>query len=207
MLRFRLRHFTCLPLVLAATPSAPMLKAQTDSAGIPVITVQAPLWGPGEGWTIGDEPLVEIGEAYGAPEHLLDGVVGAVRLSGGDIVIGERTTGELRRYDGNGTMVWSAGGQGEGPGEHGFLAFLGWLPGDSLITYDHGLLRMQVFGSDGRVARSIRVEMPGSGFVPRDIVAVSERHLVVTFQRPPRRSAATWSREVAGSADRDPFPR
>ncbi len=181
MHRFRLRHFSCLPLVLAATPSAPLVKAQTDPAGIPVITVRAPLWGPGEGWTIGDEPLIEIGAADGGPEHLLDGVAGAVRLSGGDIVVGERTTGELRRYDGNGTLVWRAGGEGEGPGEHGFLAFLGRLPGDSLITHDHGLLRMQVFGPDGRVARSIRVELPGSGFVPRDIVGISERYLVVTF--------------------------
>lgn len=197
MHRLRLRHFICLAMVWAAADSTALpLKAQTDSAGVPVITVQAALWGPGEGWTIGDEPLIEIGAADGGPEHLLDGVAGAVRLSGGDIVIGERTTGELRRYDGNGTLVWSAGGKGEGPGEHGFLAFLGWLPGDSLITYDHALLRIQVFGPDGRVARSIRVEMSGTGFEPRDILGVSDRSLVVTFNdrrgEPPPPRVARW---------------
>ena len=42
-----------------------------------------------------------------------------------DIVLGEWASGELRRYDGNGTFMWRAGGQGEGPGEHAFLTFVG----------------------------------------------------------------------------------
>ncbi len=171
------RLFACLLLTLAA----PLLTAQTDSAGIPIIMARAPLWGAGDGWTISDEPLVQIGALAGAPEHQLDGVVGTVRLSGGDIVIGEWTTGELRRYDAEGNLVWRAAGDGEGPGEHRFLAFVGRLPGDSLVTFDHGLLRVQVFAPGGEAVRTISVEWPGSGFGPGDIIGLSERHLVLTF--------------------------
>ena len=72
----------------------------------------APLWGPGEGWTIGDEPLIEIGAVTGPTEYLLNRVTGGARLSDGGIVLGELTSGELRRYDRNGTFVWRAAGQG-----------------------------------------------------------------------------------------------
>ena len=109
--------FACVTVALAAihAASARPLPAQADSAGIPIITARAPLWGSGEGWTISDEPLVEIGAETGPPESLLAGVVGVVRLSGGDIVIAESATGELRRYNQSGDLVWRAGGQGQGP--------------------------------------------------------------------------------------------
>lgn len=171
------RLFVSILLTLAA----PELTAQTDSAGIPIITARTPLWGPGEGWTVSDEPLVQIGALAGAAEHQLHGVVGTVRLSDGDIVIGEWTSGELRCYDGDGELVWRTAGEGEGPGEHAFLSFVGTIPGDSVVTFDHGLLRAQVFAPGGEAARTIRVDVPGPGFGPGDIIGISERHLVLTF--------------------------
>ena len=189
-------------VLLALAASHPIsvtpLTAQADSAAIPIITANAPVWGPGDGWTIRGEPLVEIGAVTGAPEHLLDGVVGAVRLSGGDIVIAERASGELRRYNREGVLVWRVAGQGEGPGEHQFLGFMGSLPGDSLVTFDHALLRVQVFSPGGEVVRTLRVEIPGPGLVPRDIVGLSEGHLVVTFNdrrgEAPPPGVARWPR-------------
>ena len=32
----------------------------TDSAGIPIVTAVAPVWGPDDAWTVDPEPLVEI---------------------------------------------------------------------------------------------------------------------------------------------------
>ncbi len=172
-----------LPLALAACDPAPEspLTARADSAGIPITTALAPLWGPGEGWTIGDESLVEIGQVSGPAEYLLDGVTGTVRLSDGGIVLGERTSGELRRYDREGTFVWRAGRRGEGPGEHQWLTFLGWLPGDSVVTWDIALDRVQVFGPDGRVARSSRTGSPSSGLTATEAIGVSGRNLVLTY--------------------------
>lgn len=137
------------------SPPDPQTTIRTDSAGIPITTALAPQWGTGEGWTISEEPLLEIGALDGPGEYLLDGVIGAVRLSNGDIVLGEWASGELRRYDRKGTFMWRAGGQGEGPGEHAFLTFVGFLPGDSVVTYDGALRRVQIFGPDGVVARTM----------------------------------------------------
>ena len=199
------RLFALLPLALAACDPAPdsSLTARSDSAGIPITTALAPLWGPGEAWTIGDEPMVEIGEVSGPAEYLLDGVTGAVRLSDGGIVLGERSSGELRRYDREGTFVWRVAGRGEGPGEHQWLTFLGRLPGDSVVTWDIGLDRVQVFGPDGRVARSSRTESPSSGLTATEAIGVSGRNLVLTYSdyrespvgvvRWPGVRIATWS--------------
>ena len=150
-----------------------------DSAGIPVATALEPLWVPGEGWRLSEEPLVQIGAATGASDYLLDGVVDVVRLGSGDIVLGEWGSGELRRYDRDGVFMWRVSGEGEGPGDHAFLTFLGSLPGDSVVTYDSGLYRAQIFGPDGRIARTMRVEAPWSGFRTSEVIGVSGRHLVV----------------------------
>ena len=170
-------------LLLGACDSPPESQAtvRSDSAGIPITTALAPQWGPGEGWTISEEPLLEIGAVDGPSEYLLDGVIGVVRLSNGDIVLGEWASGELRRFDRNGTFMWRAGRQGEGPGEHEYLTFVGPLPGDSVVTYDGALLRVQVFGPDGTVARTMRIESPWSGFRPGQVVGVSQRRLIMTF--------------------------
>ena len=173
----------CLALVLGGCDSATGSPGtvHTDSAGIAIATALEPLWGPGEGWTVSAEPLVEIGAATGAREYLLDNVVGAARLSNGDVVLGEWMSGELRRYDRTGTFTWRAAGRGEGPGEHALLRYVSAVAGDSVVTWDSGLRRAQVFGPDGRTARSMRVDAPWPGFLLRNAIGLSGRDLVVTL--------------------------
>lgn len=153
----------------------------TDSAGIAIATAVEPLWGPGEEWTVSAEPVVQIGAATGAPGHLLEGVVGVARLGNGDILLGEWSTGELGRYNRHGDVVWRTAGEGEGPGEHAFLQFVGTVAGDSVVTYDGGLYRVQVFAPDGGIARTLPVESPWSGFGPWGVVGMSGRRMVMTF--------------------------
>ncbi len=177
------RVLGCLLFALAACDSATRFPGtlHTDSAGIAIATAVEPLWGPGPGWTVSAEPRVQIGAATGANEYLLDNVVGAVRLSNGDIVLGEWMSGELRRYDRNGTFMWRAAGRGEGPGEHASLRYVGALAGDSVVTWDSGLRRVQVFAPDGVVVRTMRVDAPWSGFLPRVAFGVSGRDLLITL--------------------------
>ncbi|MDE2678943.1 MAG: hypothetical protein OXI76_13670 [Gemmatimonadota bacterium] len=179
----RIGLFSCLAGALAACDAAldRSLVTRSDSAGIPIITAQAPVWGPGEGWQVSEEPLVRIGAVEGPREQLLDGVVGAVRLSNRDIVLGERTTGELRRYDPEGTLVWRAAGQGEGPGEHRVLMFVGLIPGDTVVTWDVRLNRVQLFDPEGAPVRAFRVAAPWSGAPPTGVIGVSGRRPVLTF--------------------------
>ncbi len=181
------RSRACLSLLAVSALQAPGLAGEqdgtrhSDSAGVAIATAVEPAWGPGEGWTVDEEPLLEIGTAVGDPEYQLYNVVGAVRLSTGDIVVGDGGSGELRRYDRDGTFVWRAAGEGEGPGEHQFLTFLGLLPGDSLVTYDAALARVQVFDPAGRLARTFPIESPWRGSIPRRAVGVSGRSLVMAL--------------------------
>ena len=166
--------------------SPPVHTIHTDSAGIAIATAVEPVWGPGEGWTVESEPLLEIGTVTGAPEYQFTDVVAAVRLSNGDIVVAERAASELRRYGATGNFLWRAGRSGEGPGEFRSLDFVGITDGDSLVTYDGALLRAQLFDPQGGLARSYRVAISeGEGAnraaVADKAVGVVDGLLVVRF--------------------------
>jgi len=91
-------------------------------------------------------------------------------------------------------VQWRAGRFGQGPGEFESLDFLGSTTGDSLVTYDEALMRVQLFGTGGRMARSFDVHPqrfdPDSGSgtpSPEDLsfpgkaVGIVERYLIVRF--------------------------
>ena len=149
---------TTILVAAAACDSAPgtIHTIHTDSAGIPIATVIEPQWGPGEAWTVETEPLVEIGTVSGAPEYQFVDVVAVVRLSNGDIVVADRDAVELRSYDAAGDFQWRAGRSGAGPGEFESLEFVGTTAGDTLVTFDNSLVRVQVFGPQGGLARMFR---------------------------------------------------
>ena len=179
--RARLALLGAFALQACGAAGEPSGTLHSDSAGVAIATAVEPLWGADEGWTVGEAPLLEIGTAIGDPDYQLDDVVGAVRLGGGDIVLGDAGSGELRRYDRDGTFVWRAAGEGEGPGEHQFLSYLGVFAGDSLVSYDLALDRVQVFDAEGQLVRTIPVEGPWRGARPRGVIGASGRHLVVSF--------------------------
>jgi hypothetical protein len=134
-----------------------------------VAVAEFPLWEPGQGWRVSEEPLLQIGALQGRDEYIFHDLVGAVRMSDERIVVADRGFAELRFYDSAGAFLGRVGGSGEGPGEFENLSFLGTFAGDSLVTYDRALLRIQVFDPHGRFIRSFRVESRWAGFF-RDMV-------------------------------------
>ncbi len=179
---------TTLVVAAVACDSAPgtVHTIHTDSAGIPIATVIEPQWGPGEAWTVETEPLVEIGTVSGAPEYQFADVVAAVRLSNGDIVVADRGTSELRSYDAAGNFQWRAGRSGAGPGEFESLEFLGTTAGDTLVTFDNSLVRVQVFGPQGGLARTFRAaitegEASDQAAVADKAIGVVDGLLIVRF--------------------------
>ena len=173
--------------VTACRPDAvPSGTVHTDSAGVAIATAITPRWGPSEGWTVAEAPLLEIGTVTGAPEYQFADVVAAVRLSNGDIVVADRGASELRGYDPEGTFQWRAGGAGEGPGEFQSLDFLGSMAGDSLVTHDRSLQRVQLFDPAGRLARTLRVTLPrgeaaSNGSGPDKAIGVVDGRLIIRF--------------------------
>ncbi len=187
---------TAILLIAASCDTAPppIHTIHRDSAGIPIVTAVAPLWGPDDGWMVDPEPLLEIGTVSGALEYQFSDVVAAVRLSNGDVVVADRGASELRSYDAAGTFQWRAGRFGQGPGEFESLDFLGSTAGDSLVTYDETLMRVQLFDARGRVARNFgirpqRFDSDGAGGTPSPddlsgpdkAVGVVGRDLIVRF--------------------------
>lgn len=172
-----------LSLSLAACDSSGGSSAtlRVDSAGIPITTPLEPVWDPGDGWTFSAEPLVQIGAVDGPDEYLLGTVARAVRLGNGDIVLGDWSNNVLRRYNRNGVFMWEASRQGEGPGEHERLVWVGALASDSIVTWDNVLRRLQIFGPDGTIGRTLRVEAPWSDFTPTGVQGIWGRNLVMSF--------------------------
>ena len=180
--------FVLAALLTAACDSAPPPPAPTarsDSAGIEVVVANAPAWGPGEGWTVDPDPVVEIGVLRGDPDYEFVDLIAATRLGSGDIVVADHGASELRAYDAEGRFLWRAGRAGEGPGEFGSLDYVGALPGDTLITYDNALARVQLFDAAGSLVRVQRVALAddeGSGTAVADkVVGIADGLLVVRF--------------------------
>ena len=152
-----------------------------DSAGVAIADAVSPLWGEGDGWTVADPPLLEIGVATGDPDYQLADVTGAARLASGDIVVAVQGSMELRWFREDGAFVRRAGGAGEGPGEFGRLGFVDVLPGDSVVAFDDRLQRVHVFGPDGALSRTLRIERPRPETRPYIAVGLTTGGLLVRF--------------------------
>ncbi len=106
-----------------------------DSAGIRIVESSEVTRFPAP-WTIGDSPDWVVGELEGEWEYLLSRVVGAMTLIGGEVVIGNGDTNELRFYDEGGRWTRTLGGTGEGPGEFEYLRALGPCYPDGFVAFD-----------------------------------------------------------------------
>lgn len=127
-----------------------------DSAGIRIVENQAP-GGDVALWSVGANPLVDIGVLEGDEVYQLFGVGGVVRLEEGRIVVANGGTHELRFFDPDGRYLMSAGREGEGPGEFRGLERIA-VVGDSVVAHDWRLGRISVFDFEGNYVRSALVQ-------------------------------------------------
>jgi hypothetical protein len=135
-----------------------------DSAGIRIVENAAPAGDGGDAWHLGEQPLLDVGGLEGDPDYELYRVSNALRLPDGRIVIGNSGTNEIRFYDESGVHLLDAGGEGDGPGEFRFISWVSLYRGDSLVVYDRRQMRISVFDSAGRFARTFPVPgMDASG--------------------------------------------
>ena len=152
-----------------------------DSAGVSIATATSPAWIDSDRWTVIEPPLLSIGRASGEAPYLFSRVSGAIRFEDGRIVVADRGSAELRFFGQDGAFIRSAGREGEGPGEFSSLDFVGRY-GDSIVTYDERLTRIQVFSGEGAFARSIPVESPWPTAQPgRSLRMLDGRTLGVAF--------------------------
>jgi hypothetical protein len=118
--------------------------------------------GQGRPWSIDAKPALILGSVnsdvlFGA------GLIGALKLPDGNILVGDRGDYSLKVFDARGALVKSLGRNGAGPGEMNRLAHI-WRCGNQIIAYDiSNGYRVTVFSTDMTWARSFRFGSAGEG--------------------------------------------
>lgn len=149
----------------SAEPEGASGPAARDSAGVRITENAEPVWTDGEGWRLGEAPVLDLGHLDGPEETQFFQVSAGTRLSDGSFVLGSLGSHDLRRFTADGEHLWTAGREGEGPGE-----FLGLMrvvagPGDTILTFDFRQRRISRFAPDGEFLDARPLEAPGeSGF-------------------------------------------
>ncbi len=148
----------------ADTPT-PQISAVRDSAGIRIVDNIYPALEGESRWRLSSAPSLSIGEV-----EPLYGVVGAVSLRDGRIVIADAGSKRLLYFDSDGAIITRVGGKGEGPGEFSNLADLRPLLEDSVAAFEGRPHSYSVFDPDGRFVRRVNLENPLGVGVPTQLL-------------------------------------
>lgn len=125
-----------------------------DSAGTTVVTSTAPASADVQRLAA---PALEIGGDGAAVEFGL--IVAAYRQRSGHIIVADRGTSRIYRFDADGGLVATIGQKGRGPGEYERIIAAYGGPGDSIHVFDGATRRLTVLGPDGTLARSALIDL------------------------------------------------
>ena len=149
----------------ACAEGEPGAMVQLDSAGVRIVESRAAAWPPGTEWRVNPEPVFRLGGTGDDLPSSFFRVSDVVLLAGGEIVVVDGGSAEVRRYDAAGRHLWSTGGSGEGPGEFRSPRYLGRREDGAFLIWDRSLLRLSVI-ENGEVLLAERRNAPdGSTFI------------------------------------------
>ena len=141
-----------LPILVLASTARPLDGQQVSWNHLDTLAVL----GGGPTWS--EPPFYRVFDA------ILDNERNIVFLAnGGD--------GELIRYDVGSGQIERIGRRGRGPGEFGRPLWIEPYGPDSLLVYDHDLIRFSVFSRTGRFGRTFRAQ--GTGLRGKEAAAVA----------------------------------
>ncbi|MDE0074540.1 MAG: hypothetical protein OXR82_11660 [Gammaproteobacteria bacterium] len=164
-------HLALLPVFAlgAATACAerePDAVIEVDSAGVRIVESRAAAWPPGTEWRVDPEPVFRLGDAGDDPSSSFFRILDVALLAGGEVIVVDGGTAEVRRYDAAGRHLWSTGGRGEGPGEFRFPRYLGRRDDGAFLIWDRALSRVSTIGQNGdRLGTERRSSSDGSPVV------------------------------------------
>ena len=175
----------------AATPDSDTA-IRTDSAGVMLVEYSSLPPMEESRIAIASEPDLVLGEggAFEGPDYDFFRIRGVSQVQGGTLVVANNGSRELRFYGADGHFLRSVGGAGDGPGEFRNL-FSHWImAGDTIVVWDRAAGRLQHFGPDGAVVRSMlwRAETaaPFAGFAGsgEPHAVLEDGRVVVVIQSP-----------------------
>ena len=148
MRRFLALGFAGITACTAA--EAPVATATVeDSAGVRVVTHESLV--PTGNLQIVPEPQTWI---RGDEQVTLFEDIGVVAvLSDGTVVVGDRGSRQLHAFTLDGDYLWSAGREGDGPGEFRVINTLLVTSGDTILVLDGRLSRLTLFSQTGQLER------------------------------------------------------
>jgi hypothetical protein len=194
---------TCrIPLLIAASTAlfactqttADSPSAVTDSAGIRIVT------GATHGSArVQEPPVLTIGTDDHGPEYLFTEIVLAARLPTDHVVVADSRELSLRWYSAAGEFLFSAGREGEGPGEFRRITHVTVTPGGGVAVFDSGLNRVSWFSPEGAYLASSAVDVPNARMIGAD----STGAVFLTFHEAPSEptSAGTLVRSPVDIVD------
>jgi hypothetical protein len=165
--------------------SRPIGASVRDSLGIAIVDHGALDVGGLPVWSLEAEPILRIGVVDGDDAYQFYDVIDAHRRRDGSIAVLDRSRA-VRVFDSLGAHVWTAGGEGDGPGEFRYPQMVTEISGDSLVVWDIRASRLSFFTPDGTWARMRTVsELAGStrylGKAGPDLLLIDHR----TYERGP----------------------
>ncbi len=170
-----------------------------DSAGVRLVTNLAPAWTEAEAWRLGGAPVLDIGALDGPAATQFFQVSDGALLSDGGFVVAGFGSYDLRRFDSEGSHMWTAGREGDGPGEFRGLTSIGVGPGDTLLAYDFRHRRISRWAPDGSFTDARALEGVDEGGFPFVDALLPDGRVVFTF-----RSFAAGDLPPPGEVRRDP---
>ena len=167
-----------------------------DSAGIRITTSDAADQEASAVCSLAEAPDTRVASPRSG-EWTLFRIEDLDRMEDGRLVVVNRGSQELLMFDRDGEFLRSIGGRGEGPGEFIDPVELDFIVGDSIVVWDWGLGRLELFGPDGSQGRSVRLHPPVPnptghvGVIGREGIAVAShdvrpRHIQLTSQLAPQ---------------------
>jgi len=144
------------------TAAGPVIR---DSAGIRIVEHPLPVSTTGPAWRLADVPLLDLGGLEGPDATQFFEIGDGTLLPDGGFVLAGFGSHDLRRFGPDGRHLWTAGREGDGPGEFEGLTSVTAGPGDTLFAYDFRQRRVSHWAPDGTFLDSRPLEgVEGSGF-------------------------------------------
>jgi len=139
---------------------------EVDSAGVRIVESRAPAWLSGTEWRVNPAPVFRLGDAGDDPSSSFFRILDVALLAGGEVIVLDGGTAEVRRYDAAGRHLWSTGGRGDGPGEFRSPRYLGRRDDGAFLIWDRALSRVSTIGQNGdRLGTERRSSSDGSPVV------------------------------------------
>jgi len=105
--------------------------------------------------TLAVEPSFNVGLADGPEEFLFSQIAGAVRLRDGGVMVAVQGYHQIRRFGPDGGHLWTAGRQGQGPGEFMWAELLpACATESSIVVYDSQNTSITKFDGEGNLVAS-----------------------------------------------------